>query len=154
MGAFHITLYKTSSDPRCVDKILYAPINLEVQLKSTCSVLNPVFMVSRENQGYFNGYNYLYCQELNRYYYMDLNIEMGGLMSLICKIDVLMSYRQGIRNLTCLVERQESYYNPYIADSGITISQGSVIKAIDVGAVGDASPSIYITCIGAAPEEE
>lgn len=146
---FTLTLYKCNSDPKVVSKSLSGGITYNATLKHTCNVLNPVFIIDRGEHGYFNGYNYLYCAELNRYYFVDLSIETGGLMTLSCSIDVLMSYGGQIRGLNCFVERQENIYNPYASDPLMPIVNGSIIDARDVGAVGSAtSRTMYLTCIG------
>lgn len=144
-----ITLYKNSSDPKKVLKNITDGVTFNVTLKGTCNIENPVFVLTRINNSLFVGYNYIYCKEFNRYYYARISIDAGGLMTISCTIDPLMSYASAIRSLTCLVERQESYYNPYLVDDGITMTQGSVVNAIKVGQVGDSTSKIYVTCIGA-----
>lgn len=149
-----VKLFKTTSDNREVNKILSAEKNIDnVTLKGETSLTRPSFMLRKGENGYFTGYNYLYCPELSRYYYIDnITFMPGDFVSLECSVDALMSYAGAIRSLTALVDRQESIYNPYLDDSGIVITQGSVIKAIDVGLVGDATYTTYMTAIGAVEE--
>lgn len=149
-----ITLYRNKSDNRVLNKDLEDSKAIEGVLKDGCSIVHPHFTIAGHNPDYLNGYNYLYYEELNRYYYIDnITYVRGGLIEIECSIDVLMTYRNDITALTALVERQESWYSPYLVDKGITINQGKVIKAINVGRVGDTEYTNYITCIGAVNEE-
>lgn len=150
-----VKLFKTTSDDREVNKILLSEKNIDnVTLKGETSLTRPSFMLRKGENGFFTGYNYLYCPELSRYYYIDnITFMPGDFVTLECSVDVLMSFASQIRGLTALVERQESIYNPYLNDNGITVTQGSIIKAVDVGAVGNESYTTYFTCIGAVEEE-
>lgn len=149
-----LTLYKNESDNRVVSKVIKDDMVVMGELKDSCSVTNPTFILAKSTRNFFSGYNYLYCEELNRYYYIDdMVFSLGHQVVITCTVDVLMTYADEIRNLTTVVDRQESINNPYIEDAGMTIAQGSVIKAIDVGAVGDDSYTCYITSIGAVEEE-
>lgn len=80
----------------------------------------------------------------------------GGLAQIVCSIDPLMSHRNEIYGLTCFVERQENITNPYFTDPLLPIAQGTIIEAIDVGAVGSASDTrtMYFTCIGGIEANE
>lgn len=144
-----IRLYKTNSDPNDVDKVLSAEINIEVELKGECSITRPQLLICKSENNFYAGYNYLYIPDFKRYYYIDsITLLPGGYIVLSASVDVLMSYRSQIRGLNCLIERQEYIYNPYIADNYIAMSQGTKIKAIDCGQVGDDNYTTYLTTIG------
>ena len=143
-----ITLYKTRSDRKSVTKSVTDGVTRSVTLKGSYQVETPVFMLSRGDNEYFNGYNYLYCKELNSWYYAELTLMPGNMVQIACSIDALMTHRDEIYGLNCMIERQEFVFNPYINDSMMPVSQGSIIEAIDVGAVGDNSRTMYLTCIG------
>lgn len=151
-----ITLYKNLSDTRVVSKALAEPIVKTVTLKGACDVVAPVFELVRDPlEGYYNGYNYLYVKELNRYYYVNITLGEGGILILRCTLDPLKTYDSQIRNLTAYVERQEGIYNPYINDPLVPIAQGTQIKAYDFGSPHGANDTynIFITCIGATDSE-
>lgn len=143
-----ITLYKTRSDRKSVTKSVTDGITRSVTLKGSYQVENPVFMLSRGENEYFNGYNYLYCKELNSWYYAEITLMPGNMVQIACSIDALMTHRAEIYGLNCMIERQEFVFNPYINDSMMPVSQGSIIDAVDVGVVGDSSRTMYLTCIG------
>lgn len=154
-----VILYKTNSDPRKVDKYLYGGdgnngMSIDCVIKGECSITHPQLLFSRENRGWYSDYNYCFIPDFNRYYYIDNITFMPGNYAVFdTSIDVLMSHKNAIRNLTVMIERQENIYNPYIIDDGIVITQGSYKKVIDVGAVTSDSTKIYLTAIGAVQEE-
>lgn len=149
----HITLYKNYSAFNVMDKILRDPISVEVTVKDNLSHENPVFVLSRGNNGYLDGYNFLYCQELDAYYNARITVLQGGLARIDCNIDP-STFKGQIRALSAFVERQEYEYNPYMYDPLLPIVSGSVVKTKDCGAVGNASSTMYLTCIGGMETNE
>lgn len=144
-----ITLYKNISDARVVDKVLTEPINKDVTRKDSWSIETPSFTVTiGENEGYLLGYNYCYIPAFKRYYMARITLANGGLAVISCDVDPLMSFKQGIRGLTAMIDRQEYVNNPYINDGMLPIAQGSVIDTIDVGQVGNSTSTFYLTCVG------
>ena len=126
-----ITLYKNFSDDKTTDKILREPINKTVTRKDTWSIENPTFTVTLEENDYILlGYNYCYIDAFQRYYYCRISLANGGLAVISCNVDALMSHKNGIRALNCMVERQENVFNPYATDNLISISQGTIIDTI------------------------
>lgn len=146
-----VKLYKTNSDPRDVDKILYSEISVDAMLKGECSVTNPLLMLQKGSHGFFAGYNYLYIPELGRYYFID-NIAFlpGNYIDISTHVDVLMSFKTQIRGINAFIERQEYVFNPYMNDNLTPIAQGSIIDVLDVGQVGNNTNvrNIYLTCVG------
>jgi len=103
-----VTFYKTSDDPKEMNKTI-TPIGNAVNYNLTrpCSVLSPVFTASYNSD--FAGANY--CQigsPFNRYYFItDINLIPGGKMEVICKVDPLMSWRDGIKKSKGTIVRAE-----------------------------------------------
>lgn len=153
----NITLYKNFSAYNRLDKNITDPISRTVTIKGSLSHENPVFILTRGEGELFNGYNFLYCEDLDAYYNARITVLQGGLAQIDCSIDP-STFKRQIRGLNAFVERQEHVYNPYFNDSMLPIAQGSVIEAIDVGQVGNTSGTMYLTCIGgidgADPETE
>lgn len=131
-----------------VTKSVTDGVTRSVTLKGSYQIENPVFMLTRGDNEYFVGYNYLYCKELNSWYYAELTLMPGNLIQISCSIDPLMTHRAEIMGLNCMIDRQEYVYNPYITDSMIPVAQGSIIDVLDVGAVGNVTRTMYFTCIG------
>ena len=150
-----LILYKCSDDVKKVFKNPREPKTYDVALKGNYNKDNPVFMLTRPSDDYYlNGYNYAYFPTFGAWYWVELTMCAGGLCQVSCSIDPLMTNRNSIAGLTCLVSRQEKYYDPYLSDPLLPIAQGGVIKASNVGTVGESTSNIYITCIGAYTPEE
>ena len=112
-----INLYVNSSDNNVVDKKLTAVYsNVTYEFKTETSQMNPVLIIDRS---YWNEkINYVYIDELKRYYYVkDVVFSTGKLIMLVCAVDVLMSFKAEIRQLTAILKRQESIANAYITDT-------------------------------------
>lgn len=144
-----ITLYKNYSAFNRLDKDIRQPITRTVTAKGILSHENPTFILSRGENEYYNGYNFLYCRELNAFYNAKLTILQGGMIQIDCNIDP-STFKNDIRGLICFVERQENVYNPYFNDTMLPIAQGSIIDTIDVGQVGENANvrHTYLTCVG------
>lgn len=110
-----LNFYINDSDTNVVNKNLTNGKTINATLKTSTNVENPVFVLSRS--AYDTYYNYLYCEELGRYYFVDSPVILqGGLIELSCKVDVLETYASEIKNLTCTVARNEKHKNGYLPD--------------------------------------
>ena len=89
-----LTPVKTYSDAAIVgDMSIHTP-TISLQLDSFTDVIN---------------FNYIYIQELRRYYYVvDSTIRRDGFVQLQCKVDVLKSFKTDILASTQYVERQQN----------------------------------------------
>lgn len=112
-----ITLYKISDDKRQVDKTLNNDTKLgelTAHFKEDTDILNPVLEIAY-NATYTSA-NYCYISDWNRWYYIT-GIETGAQrLYLSCHVDVLYTYRAEIRNLDCIIGRQEYKNNTYLND--------------------------------------
>lgn len=110
-----ITVYKISDDRRVVNKTLGTAVaTLTAVMKNEADILYPVLEVAY-NSSVLTA-NYLYIDTLQRYYYIK-NIKLDRQrLFLECEVDVLKSYYNEIKNLSCVVSRQENNYNTYLND--------------------------------------
>ena len=111
-----INLYINTSDNNVVNKKLTTVFsNVTYEFKTETSQTNPVLIIDRN---YWNEkINYVYINELKRYYYVkDVVFSTGKLIMLVCAVDVLMSFKEEIRQLKAILKRQESIANAYITD--------------------------------------
>ena len=60
--------------------------------------------------------NYCYIEELEHYYYLSEPVIGKQRMIFTCKSDLLMTYKDEILNLDCIIARQENEYNAYLND--------------------------------------
>ena len=118
-----ITFYNNESDAIVVSKKItqISSIN-NAKIINETDIVNPSIIVSRNfYDSLILKANYLYIDKLERYYYIN-NISFAESMVVIdCTVDVLMSYKKQIRNLTCTVTRNENLKNGYLNDDNYNI---------------------------------
>lgn len=118
-----VTLYNTTSDNRALSKNIALIKEIDAELKDANDVISPTLKIQR-----FEGWekvNYIYIKSFNRYYYVNtIKQLLGNTILLDCSVDVLMSNKDAIRNLTCIIDKQE---NSSIAYSDKYLDDGSFI---------------------------
>lgn len=113
----NIVLYSTLDDRRKVDKSLsqLTSYSNAIIKDSPNSLTDPIIRVNTFSQ--WNSCNYAYIEEYGRYYHVnDIREIHGGMLELICHVDVLKSNKTDIMNLSAIVERG-SNSNPYLVDN-------------------------------------
>jgi len=117
--SFTIKCYQNLSENNVVDKyISQVGSDLEGNLKDNCSIIDPVIMIQGIPGDNIAKLNYIYIPSFSRYYYVNnIEIENTNLFILHCHVDVLMTYKAGIRSNSAVIARQENAYNLYLPDS-------------------------------------
>lgn len=153
----NILLYQSTAEPiRLVKDSFLTPttpdpngqaIPIPFTCKDETDILNPVLTL------YFDGdttpiikANYCYIPEWSRYYYIrDISIINTGLWRLSLHVDVLMSHRDDITNITCICTRNRDVYNSYLIDDRVPLQNNYNVQYIS----GTGSPLIPVTATGA-----
>lgn len=74
-------------------------------------------------------FNYVYIPSLNRYYYVDsVEVISNDVRRLMLKEDVLMSWKDLIKQQSAFVDRQENLYDSDIVDDLVTYSYNKFIN--------------------------
>lgn len=113
-----LTFYNVSDDPRTVNKSLgsaVATVN-NVYAKEPLDYLSPTFILTGVTP---DAGNYLYCAELNRYYFIKNYVRVfGDKTEVICEIDVRKTYSAALMNTDVIVFNQgkESLADALISD--------------------------------------
>ena len=91
---------------------------VNVVLKSNCSIYTPIFLLSTDN---VENYNYLSWN--NRYYYITdiVKTNIKDCWELSCNIDVLATYKSDILNTTAFVLYNTNQYNTMLADTRLSL---------------------------------
>lgn len=142
-----VNFYSTSSDEKKVDKSLNSLGSCDCQLQEPCEVLRPVFIVDRSEISNFAICNYMFIPNLGRYYYAKLRMLPGGMLEITGNVDVLMSWRSGIRGVTCDIVRQEHNYNEFYVDTLLPKRSSKNIQYLKIGEI-PANNGIYLTVTG------
>ena len=108
-------LYNNKSPNEKIGKNLTQLNSFSVLLKEKTSVLNPVLIIESSSDLYQA--NYLYIQELGRYYYInDIALLHDDIYEIHAHVDVLETYKTGIKNNDAVIRRQKSKFNLYLDD--------------------------------------
>ena len=120
----NINLYKNKSEKIKLVKDIELIKSVEGVFRESISIIEPIFTLELNQNEAFN-FNYVYIEQFNRYYYVvDVICVASNLYEIRCYLDVLMSYKDGILNQTCVVDRSESDGNPYIDDKNLVAISG------------------------------
>lgn len=120
-------LYENKSDNLVLDKTINQRGSaLTLHFKDDSEVINPTIYISR-NTNMINC-NYIYIQDLHRYYYIN-KIDLSTQCYIVhCHVDVLMSYRTMILKQKAVIRRNANRYNLYLPDDRMkTLSPSRVI---------------------------
>lgn len=113
-----IILYKSSSDPRRIDKTNFLTQLADItdaKIYFPLNILSPEFSI-KYNSTVVSA-NYCYIPELSRYYFLSEPVlDSGKVVNFKGEVDVLMSYSTEILNLDCICERCQTKFNKYIKD--------------------------------------
>jgi len=107
--------YNNKSDARYLNKSIDLKYdNIPIEVLTPASVVRPVLKVSSGLIG--QSVNYVYVEELDRYYFIRNWVMENGHVQLECEVDVLMSFKDAIKKQNVIVARQEKEYNLYQVD--------------------------------------
>lgn len=96
-----ITLYVNNSEIQAINKVLSSGTIISGTLREESSVINPSFLVEFVNPSSFN---YCYIPEFGRYYFIrNITSVRNTIWRINCDVDVLMSFRTQILNLSVTV---------------------------------------------------
>lgn len=126
-----VQFYYNQSDSRVINKHLVEMDNnvFEGVPRGDVSVMNPV--IRFENDGILR-FNYAYVPELQRYYsVVDRTAFRDGVWDITFAVDVLMSFRRDIMNLSVVVDKQSMGSNgdEYI-DDGSLVSENVMFQSL------------------------
>ena len=150
-----LNFYNLVDDPRVVNKTLGTARRVtNVFLKDEQNVVNPTFILTRPSTG--GDERYIYCPELNRYYFVDnVTIESGNKVTYGCTEDVLMTYREQIMNTDVVVFHQgdAALANRLISDERIPLQVNTESRTFNFknGELGNHTVdtySIVLNCFG------
>jgi hypothetical protein len=116
-GGIDMKLYRNSSEQNRVDKSKYLESAgvLNGILRDECDMINPVIVIEYHKVPDFN---YIYIPAFKRYYFLTkFEFVRKNAYRLFLHVDVLMSYKDGVKKLECLVLRNEYRYNKNISSS-------------------------------------
>lgn len=111
-----ITFYSTSDDSRVLNKQLSDSIVRECNIYGDITLGQPSFLVAYDSELFSK--NYLYWPLVNRYYYItNITGSKGKRLLITAKVDPLMSFKDQIEDLSCVIDRAASNRSKWIDDN-------------------------------------
>ena len=127
-NTFKLDLYNNTSEDNRVDKTNYLTKVGELSgvLREESSLIDMSLTLEIEQLPLFN---YVYIEQLNRYYYVtDIVSVKYKLWTISLSVDVLMSYKNALLSCSAFVDRNENSYDNTIIDKKRVIQQGYDIE--------------------------
>ena len=129
-----VNFYKTSDDKKKLNKTLTLVKVLDCKLKESCSIVEPTITINSRNYDTWMDCNIIFIPRFNRYYYIQsIDVSNDGMISISCHVDVLLTYKESLNNITALVARNEYLYSPYIEDSQLKLQSERVREVKQIG---------------------
>lgn len=140
-----IILYRNNSENNKIDKNLTLIREINGTLREETSIMNPIFEILGNDV--LNA-NYCYIQDFKRFYFItDIESVKNGLWSINCKVDVLDSFKNEIKNNNALIARQENLFNLYLKDDRLNFTSDTftTYKEFPNNPFGDAGDFLILT---------
>lgn len=123
-----ITFYANNSEEIVVNKDITQKAVLTGSLKNGADMLNPLILFSDLDSSILEESNYAYIEEFNRYYYITgISNYRDNLWYISFHVDVLMTYKDAIKEQTAVIARQENKWNLYLNDPKFRVYQNPYI---------------------------
>jgi hypothetical protein len=113
MDMVEVVLMNNQSDNNVADKVVTTIATVNCALKDPTELMNPTIRLAGD--AITSNVNYCYIPALGRYYFVGNKRQVtNGMVEPILHEDVLMSFKESIRQSTALVEVTGNAVNPYI----------------------------------------
>lgn len=118
-------ILKVNSSPvEKIGKNLSEGLSFSVDLKAGTSVLRPVLLLASPAANPLDGYNYMYIEEFNRYYFIDdIRSVRNNMWEISAHVDVLQTYASKILDNSAIIEGTENTgKNKYLRDDVFVVN--------------------------------
>ena len=116
-----ITFSYNQSENNQLNKVLSHGKTLQGELRASSNVINPVIRFQNDE---FMRFNYCYIPSFRRYYFIQsIEAVSNQIFDVTFNVDVLMSFRGDIAQLTAIVDKQAQNENgdEYIDDASLVM---------------------------------
>ena len=148
-----VVLYNNASDPEVVDKALTVIGSATASPYESISVESPTLILSDLSVSNVSRVNYMYIEDLGRFYNTRLVMGNNGLYTAYGEVDPLTSFKNAVLNLTCVIGSQVTEKNNDINDGSKTSQVNGFIQRIDFEGSFEGTGKNILICAGggAAP---
>lgn len=144
----NVIFMHNSSASNVVDKSTSNILTCACDFIDDCTILNPTLKI-KYNSSLLTA-NYCYIPVYNRYYYITDIITSRGYLYIKCRVDVLMSHKNAIRNNAAIIKRQQYKYNTYLPDDRLPAYAYEILSAYAFGTPFTKDSIAYLTLLGGA----
>ena len=117
----NIKLYTNSSPKKKIGKALTLKQTLTGNLREQCDMFNPSVLI--EHSGIINA-NYAKIEEFGRYYFITkITSVRNNMWRVDMHEDVRETFSEGIKNNEAIIARASGYYNLYLKDEQMPLTQ-------------------------------
>lgn len=116
-----VNLMVNTSPEIVIDKVVSMTKQVDCALKANCDMFHPTLVIYDTID--VTAFNYFQIPDFGRYYYIDspLTTHNENTFEITGNVDVLMSFKQDIRNASAVIDRNENEFIKYITDSKYTV---------------------------------
>lgn len=123
--SFDITLQKNLSDVNVLNKNIENITTVSGVLREATSILTPTIRIEGNVP---TNVNYMDIPAFGRKYFIDdVKSIRNNLFEIAAHVDVLTTYANELRNLECIIARQENDWNLYLDDGTFKAYQNELI---------------------------
>lgn len=140
-----IKLYNTSSEKNRLSKVLTGEVTITGYLSEESDVLNPAIIVGYNTS--LLSKNYCYIADFGRHYFITGFTIINQEIVLFLHVDVLMTYKDDIKNSKARIVRSASNFDEYIIDDMIINESRTRTYQRKIGA-GFTKANKYLMLIG------
>ena len=124
----NVILYNNKSDKRQLVKNIAEIKTILATAKGDINIISPTLII----QNFSTDFNYCYISDFDRYYFVkSITLLTGQRIQIDLTVDVLMTYKEEIKNLTVNVLRYENIEPTFLTDSRIPLLSDTVQKVIE-----------------------
>lgn len=130
--SFSIELFTNKSTSNTVDKDIVSVGTGTGTLRLKTSITNPIVIFKSDlTADIISKTNYAKIQEFNRYYFINgITSIYNNVWQIDMHVDVLMTYKNEIRNQRAIIARQSQIFNMYLDDGWFMSYQNPIVKTI------------------------
>lgn len=146
-------LYKTSSPSNKINKSLGTPVVFTIDLKNRPKDFNELDIdLSRDTGVTTFKYNYAQLAGYDLYYFVKISPSNIGKAHNILhlELDPLMTYKESILNLDCIIKRNTNKYNLYVEDEELQTLKKTQIQTKAFNHTFIPYQSTVITLVGSS----
>lgn len=148
-GSVSLDLYINSSENNALDKNLTSVFSDTCVFKAPVDMRDPDIIVETSTD--LTAINYMKLG--SKYYFAHAECITGGRYNIKGHVDVLMTYKEAIRNTTGLVRRNIRSYNRYLADERVKLNAYEQVKTLVFSGGFSKTMQYYLVAIGSEDED-